>query len=61
MFVVTCSGEGDHDGEKEGSEEGTQPPGFTSACRAKTVQLPSHVQGSEAQTSKRNYDNKKRW
>lgn len=60
MFVVTCSGEGDHNGEKEGGEEGTQPPGFTSACWAKTVQLSSHVQGSEAQASKRNYDKKKK-
>ncbi len=57
MFVVTSSGEGDHDSEEEGGEEGTQPPGFTAANWAETVQLPSQVQGSEAQTSKRNYDN----
>lgn len=56
MFVVTCSGESDHNGEKEGGEEGTQPPGFTPAYWAKTVQLSSYVQGSEAQASKRNYD-----
>lgn len=57
MFVVTSSGEGDHDGEEEGGEEGTQPPGFTTANWAETVQLPSQVQRSEAQTGKRNYDN----